>query len=41
MGQKHGTRELVLSPLPYVVVYSVAVDAVHVYRVMHSAEERT
>jgi toxin ParE1/3/4 len=39
LGKKHGTRELVLSPLPYIVVYTVTGDVVHVARVLHGAQE--
>ena len=28
LGKKEGTRELVMSPLPYIVVYTVRVDSV-------------
>lgn len=37
-GKKEGTRELVLSPLPYVVVYRVSGDAIHILRVLHGAQ---
>ena len=36
-GKKENTRELVLSPLPYIVVYRIAGDAVHILRVLHGA----
>ena len=39
-GQKEGTRELVLTPLPYVIVYGVKPDMVHIFRVLHAARER-
>jgi toxin ParE1/3/4 len=39
-GRIQGTRELVLSGLPYVVVYSVAEVRVTVLRVHHSAQGR-
>jgi toxin ParE1/3/4 len=38
-GKKHMTRELILSPLPYIVVYQVARDAVHVIRILHGAQK--
>lgn len=38
-GKKHGTRELVLSPLPYIVVYTVHADAIFVVRVLHGAQK--
>jgi toxin ParE1/3/4 len=31
-GKKEGTRELVLSPLPYIVVYTVRGDVIYVAR---------
>jgi toxin ParE1/3/4 len=37
-GRTNGTRELVLSPLPYVVVYRVKEDAVEIARVLHGAQ---
>jgi toxin ParE1/3/4 len=38
-GKKHGTRELVLSPLPYIVVYAVSGDVIHIARILHGAQE--
>lgn len=37
-GKKEGTRELVLAPLPYVVVYKVAGDTIFVVRILHGAQ---
>jgi toxin ParE1/3/4 len=37
-GRRTGTRELVLSPLPYIVVYRVAYDAVIVVRILHGSQ---
>ena len=37
-GRKEGTRELVLLPLPYVVVYQVGGDIIHIVRILHSAQ---
>src|ERR1051325_10948771 len=37
-GKKEGTRELVLSPLPYIVVYTVRDDVVYVVRILHGAQ---
>jgi toxin ParE1/3/4 len=37
-GKKTGTRELVLSPLPWIVVYAVRDDVVHVGRILHGAQ---
>ena len=39
LGKKEGTRELVMSPLPYIVVYSVRGDAVYVVRILHGAQQ--
>ena len=39
LGKKAGTRELVLSPLPWIVVYAVRDDVVHVVRVLHGAQQ--
>jgi addiction module RelE/StbE family toxin len=38
-GKKQGTRELVLSSLPYIIVYQVSSDALHVVRILHGAQE--
>ena len=37
-GKKAGTRELLLSPLPWIVVYTVRDDVVHVVRILHGAQ---
>jgi toxin ParE1/3/4 len=37
VGRITGTRELVLAPLPYIVVYRVNPAAVEIVRVFHSA----
>lgn len=37
-GKKAGTRELVISPLPYLVVYAVHGDVVFVVRILHGAQ---
>jgi len=39
-GKLEGTRELVLSPLPYLIVYSASTDFVQVLRIIHGAQER-
>jgi toxin ParE1/3/4 len=39
-GRKAGTRELVLIPLPYIIVYGVEPDAVHIFRILHAAKDR-
>jgi toxin ParE1/3/4 len=38
-GKKAGTRELVISPLPYLVVYTVHGDVVYVVRILHGAQQ--
>lgn len=38
-GKKEGTRELVLSPLPYIVVYRVTSEVVYVVRILHGAQK--
>jgi plasmid stabilization system protein ParE len=38
-GKEEGTRELVLSPLPYIVVYAVHGDVIYVVRILHGAQE--
>jgi len=38
-GHRAGTRELPLTPLPYVVVYWVKPDAVEILRVHHGAQD--
>jgi toxin ParE1/3/4 len=39
IGQLENTRELVTTPLPYIIVYAVDSDFVHILRVIHGAEE--
>ena len=38
LGKKEGTRELVLSPLPYIVVYTVLGDVIFIVRILHGAQ---
>jgi toxin ParE1/3/4 len=38
-GKKEGTRELVLSPLPYIVVYTLSDDLIHIARILHGAQQ--
>ena len=38
-GRRKGTRELVLAPLPYVVVHTVRDDVVFVIRILHGAQQ--
>jgi len=39
-GQIDNTRELVTTPLPYIIVYRVDPECVHIYRIIHAAEDR-
>ena len=38
-GKKEGTRELVLSPLPYIVIYKILDDTVFIVRILHGAQD--
>ena len=38
-GHRSGTRELALTPLPYVVVYSVNAEAVQILHIYHGAQD--
>ena len=38
-GKKEGTRELVIAPLPYIVVYQIVGDAIYILRVLHGAQD--
>ena len=38
IGQLAGTRELVMSPLPYIIVYQVEEQTVQIARVVHTSE---
>jgi addiction module RelE/StbE family toxin len=37
-GHRSGTRELALTPLPYVVVYSVRAEAIEILHIHHGAQ---
>jgi toxin ParE1/3/4 len=37
-GKKAGTRELVLSPLPYLVVYRISGESIQILRILHGAQ---
>jgi toxin ParE1/3/4 len=37
-GKRSGTRELVLSPLPYLVVYQVRDNTIIIVRILHGAQ---
>ena len=38
IGRVPGTRELVITELPYIVGYRVTADAVRILRILHSAQ---
>jgi addiction module RelE/StbE family toxin len=40
IGKKEGTRELVMAPMPYVIVYGVEPQIIHVFRVLHTSQDR-
>jgi toxin ParE1/3/4 len=40
VGKKSGTRELVLAPLPYLMIYCVDEQSVHILRFLHAAQDR-
>jgi len=39
IGRKSGTREFVLAPLPYLMIYSVDEDSVHILRFLHTSQD--
>jgi plasmid stabilization system protein ParE len=39
IGQLAGTRELVLTPLPFIIVYGATGELVHVFRIMHTSQD--
>jgi toxin ParE1/3/4 len=41
LGREEGTRELVLSRLPYIVAYRVKEQAVEILHVYHGAQNRS
>jgi toxin ParE1/3/4 len=38
-GKADGTRELVLTPLPYLVIYVHSGDIIHVARILHGGQK--
>jgi toxin ParE1/3/4 len=38
-GKKEGTRELILSPLPYILVYRITGNVIHIARILHGAQK--
>ncbi|MBZ5525260.1 MAG: type II toxin-antitoxin system RelE/ParE family toxin [Acidobacteriia bacterium] len=39
LGRVEGTRELVLSPLPFILIYRVKADFVEIANVLHGAQQ--
>jgi toxin ParE1/3/4 len=39
-GKKNGTRESELAPLPYLMIYSVDDQAVHILRFLHTSQDQ-
>ena len=39
VGRKHGTRQLVILPLPYIVVYQITGEVIHIARILHGAQK--
>jgi toxin ParE1/3/4 len=39
-GKEPGTREFVIPSLPYIVVYTVDPEIVHIVRILHGAQDR-
>jgi toxin ParE1/3/4 len=40
VGRKSGTRELVLAPLPYLMIYAVDDQSIYILRFLHAAQDR-
>jgi plasmid stabilization system protein ParE len=40
-GQNPGTRELIMAPMPYIIVYGIETDTVHIFRVIHTSRKRS
>lgn len=38
-GKKEGTRELVLTALPYIVVYRIKGEVIEILRILHGAQK--
>jgi toxin ParE1/3/4 len=38
-GTKRGTRELVITSLPYIIVFEISEDIIHVVRILHQAQK--
>lgn len=39
-GRIEGTREVLFSPMPYVVVYRVREQSIEIWRVFHTSQDR-
>jgi len=39
VGEAENTRELMALPMPYIIVYRVDPDLVHIFRVLHGAQD--
>jgi len=39
IGKKSGTRELVLAPLPYIMVYAADDNSIHILRFLHTSQD--
>lgn len=39
VGRKSGTRELIVSDLPFLIIYRVEKEAVEVVRILHGAQQ--
>jgi addiction module RelE/StbE family toxin len=37
MGRRPGTRELIVSGLPYIIVYRISSETIHILRIYHGA----
>jgi toxin ParE1/3/4 len=40
IGREEGSRELVLSPLPYIAVYRVTDSTIEILQIWHGAQDR-
>jgi ParE toxin of type II toxin-antitoxin system, parDE len=38
-GDLEGTRELVMASLPYIIVYGIEAQMIHIFRVIHAAQD--
>ena len=39
LGKKEGTQELVMVPMPYMIVYGVESEMVHIFRIIHTSRD--